>query len=121
MKSGGTHDTVEIPLTPRGRRFLAERATARDIEWLARARVFREVRHAQPPLDTTATARRLESHVVPLDTPNATPPTGKLGLWLGNPKRIVLVERAPTGRRLFLEIRHGLIYRTNLIGLTSVM
>jgi hypothetical protein len=41
----GTHDTVEIALSPRGRRFLAERAIARDITWLARARRFREIRY----------------------------------------------------------------------------
>jgi hypothetical protein len=113
----GTHDTIEVPLTPRGRRFLAERATARDIAWLARARVFHDVRYGRQPLFTADVAQGLGSHVVPLASPNATPPTGKLGLWLGEPRRIVLVERAATGRRLYLEIRHGVQYQTNLVGL----
>jgi hypothetical protein len=113
----GTHDTIEIPLTAQGRRFLAERATARDIAWLARARIFREIRYAPQPLSTAEVTHQLGSHVVPLASPNATPPTGKLGLWLGEPKRIVLVERATTGRRLYLEMRHGVQYRTNLLGL----
>jgi hypothetical protein len=33
----------------------------------------------------------------------------------------VLVERATTGRRLYLEIRRGINYRTNLVGLTQVL
>jgi hypothetical protein len=113
----GTHDTVEIALTPKGRRFFVEQAVARDISWLARARVFRDVRYARSPLSADEVARRLGSHVVPLDKPEATPPVGKLGLWIGDGRRIVLVERATTGRRLYLEIRRGIIYRTNLVGL----
>jgi hypothetical protein len=37
-------------------------------------------------------------------------------VWVGEGSRIVLVERATTGRRLYLEIRRGIIYRTNLVG-----
>jgi hypothetical protein len=117
----GTPDLVEIPLTLRGRRFLAERAVARDIAWLARARIFRDIRYAQQPLSTADVAHRLGSHVEPLASPNATPPTGKLGIWLGDARHIVLVERATTGRRLYLELRHGVKYRTNLLGLTQVL
>ena len=117
----GTHDAVEIPLTPRGRRFFAERAAARDIAWLARARVFHNIRYARQPLNTHEVARRLGRHVIPLGSPEATPPTGKLGIWLGEPRHIVLVERATTGRRLYLELRHGVKYRTNLLGLTQVL
>lgn len=115
--SHGTHDAVEIPLTPLGRRYFAERAPACDISWLARARVFHDVRYARESLVTEEVARRLGSHVVALPTPATTPPLGKLGLWLGNDRRIVLVERTTTGRRLYLDPRRGLIYRTNLIGL----
>jgi hypothetical protein len=111
------HDPVEIPLTPKGRRFFTEQAVARDISWLARGRVFRNIRYASSPLSADEVARRLGNHVVPLDNPNATPPIGKLGVWLGDPRRVVLVERATTGRRLYLEIRRGIIYRTNLEGL----
>ena len=49
------------------------------------------------------------------------PPIGRLGIWAGDPLRIVLTERAPTGRSLYLELRDGIIYRTNLIGLTQVL
>ena len=117
----GTHDAVEVPLTRRGRRYFAERAAARDIAWLARARIFRSIRYARERLSTTEVVRRLGNHTVPLDTPEATPPIGKLGIWLGDQNRIVLVERATTGRRLYLEIRRGINYRTNLVGLTQVL
>lgn len=117
----GTHDTIEIPLTARGRRFFSERATARDIAWLARARVFHDIRYARRPLSSDQVARRLGSHVVSLRSPGASPPIGKLGIWLGEPRHIVLVERATTGRRLYLELRHGVKYRTNLLGLTQVL
>jgi hypothetical protein len=117
----GTHDAVEVRLTPRGRRYFAERAAARDIAWLARARIFRTIRYAREPLSTADVVRRLGSHTVPLDTPEATPPIGKLGIWVGAKNRIVLVERATTGRRLYLDIRRGINYRTNLVGLTQVL
>jgi len=117
----GFHDTAEIPLTAAGRRYFAERAAARDIAWLARARVFHDVRYARQQLSASEVARRLAQRVVAMDSPSATPPQGRLGLWLGPNRRIVLAERAPTGRRLYLELRHGIIYRTNLGDLVSVI
>jgi hypothetical protein len=117
----GTHDLIEIPLTARGRRYFAERAVARDIAWLARARVFKVIRYARDTLSTTAVVARLGPHAVPLSDPAGTPPSGKLGVWSGGDRRVVLVERAPTGRRFFLELRRGILYRTNLIGLTQVL
>jgi hypothetical protein len=110
----GFHDAVEIPLTPAGRRYFVERAVARDITWLARARVFHDIRYARQPLSASEVAPGLADRVVPLAAPSETPPVGRLGLWLGPNRRIVLAERAATGRRFYLELRRGLIYRTNL-------
>jgi hypothetical protein len=76
---------------------------------------------AREPLATTEVVRRLGDHTAPLTRPEATPPIGKLGIWLGAENRIVLVERATTGRRLYLEIRRGINYPTNLVGLTQVL
>ena len=117
----GFHDAVEIPLTRVGRRYFAERAVARDIAWLARARVFHDVRYARQQLSAAQVAPRLAQRVVPLARPSETPPPGLLGLWIGPNRRLVLAERAPTGRRLYLELRRGLIYRTNLGDLTGVI
>jgi hypothetical protein len=113
----GTHDTIEIPLTPRGRAYLAERAVARDISWLTRARVFREIRYALRPFTSATAAQWLGSHAVPLESATSTPEFGKLGISIGPNRRIVLAERTPTGRRLYAEIRRGILYRTNLFDL----
>ncbi len=112
----GTHDLIEIPLTQKGRRYFVERAVARDLAWLARARVFKAVRYAQRPFTSASAADYLADRVDPLARASDTPPVGRLGIWLGPDRRIVLVERAPTGRRFFLELRRSVIYRTNLIG-----
>jgi hypothetical protein len=117
----GTHDLVEVPLTAKGRRHFIERAVGRDIAWLARSRIFKAVRYAQRPFTSATAAAYLAERVDPLARPSDTPPVGRLGIWLGPRRRIVLVERASTGRRLFLELRRGVIYETNLIGLTGVM
>jgi hypothetical protein len=109
----GTHDTIEIPLTARGRSYLTDRAVARDIGWLARARVFRDIRYALRPFTSASAARALGDHAVPLSSPRADPPLGKLGIWLGPNRRIVVVEWAPTGHRFFCELRKGIVYRTN--------
>jgi hypothetical protein len=113
----GTRDTIEISLTPRGRVYLAERAVARDISWLTRARVFREIRYGLRPFTSATAARWLGSHAVPLESEASTPELGKLGIWIGRGRRIVLAERTPTGRRLYAEIRRGVLYRTNLFDL----
>jgi hypothetical protein len=117
----GTHDAVEVPLTARGRRYFVERSVARDIAWLARARVFHDFRYAHAPISPRPVARALGRHVVALNNAGSTPPPGRLGIWAGDHLRIVLAERTSTGRRLHLELRDGIIYRTNLIGLTQVL
>ena len=110
----GTHDAVEVPLTPRGRRYFTERSVARDLTWLARAHVFYDIRYGVVHVDAAGAAQHLGGNVVALDGPQETPPVGKLGIWTGDDRRIVLVEQAPTGRRFYLDLRHGLIYKTNL-------
>jgi hypothetical protein len=117
----GTHDAVEVPLTPRGKRYFADRAVARHIAWLARARVFHDFRYAHAPISARAVAQRLGEHVVALSSPGGIPPIGRVAIWAGAPLRIVLAESTPTGRRLFLELRDGIIYRANLNGLTQVL
>jgi len=87
---------------------------ARDLQWLARARAFYDIRYGVVRVDAAGAARQLGAHVVPLDSPQATPPLGRLGIWIGDGRRVVLIEQAPTGRRFFLELRRGIIYRTNL-------
>jgi hypothetical protein len=119
--SHGTHDAVEIPLTARGRRFFTERAVARDLAWLARARVFKHVRYANPMQPAVDVAAQLGQRVVALPKTTSSPPLGRIGIWTGPDARVVLVARTPTGRRLFLDYRHGQIYKTNFAGLTQIL
>jgi len=98
----------------RGRRYFVERAVARDIVWLARARVFHDIRYGIVQVDAADAATRVAPHGVVLGDPQATPPLGKLGIWMGPNRRIVLVERAPTGRRFYRELRRGIAYRSTL-------
>jgi hypothetical protein len=65
-------------------------------------------------VDAAGAAKRLGQHVVALAGPTETPRAGKLGIWIGPRRRIVLVERASAGRRFYFEIRRGIMYRTNL-------
>jgi hypothetical protein len=65
-------------------------------------------------VDSAEAASRLGPHVVALEGPGSTPPLGKLGIWVGPRRRIMLVERTPTGRRFYFDLRRGLMYRTNL-------
>jgi len=115
----GTHDAVEVPLTARGRWYLTERAVARDVAWLTHARIFTPIRYAQRPFTSASAASLLGEHALPLSSATGTPPVGKLGIWLGPDRRIVLAERTPTGRRLYVELRRGITYRTNLFSLAK--
>jgi hypothetical protein len=65
-------------------------------------------------------AKLLGGHAVALQSASSTPPTRRLGIWIAA-RRVVLVEQAPTGRRLYLELRRGVPYRANLIGLAQTL
>jgi hypothetical protein len=115
----GMHDAIEIPLTPRGRRYFADRAAARDIAWLVRSRQFQPVRYHRGAASARALADSLPRRVVPLASPSATPASGTIGLWVGPRGRLLVVDRALTGRRLWIELRGSRVWRTNVSGLAS--
>jgi hypothetical protein len=114
----GTHDALEIPLTGGGRRYFAERATARDLAWLVRSLAFRRVRYHRGATAAAALAASLP-RVVALRSAAATPPAGRIGLSTGPRGRLLVVERAPTGRRLWIELRGSRVWRSDLGDLAS--
>lgn len=116
----GTHDALEIPLTGRGRRYFAERATARDLAWLVRSLAFQRVRYHRGATAAAALAASLP-RVVALRSAAATPPAGRIGLWIGRRGRLLVVERAPTGRRLWIELRGSRVWRSNLGDLATLL
>lgn len=110
----GTHDAIEFALTARGRRYFAERAAARDIAWLVRSLEFQAVRYHRGTASARALAAGLPHRVVPLTSASATPARGRIGLWVGPRGRLLVVDRASTGRRLWIELHASRVWRSNV-------
>jgi hypothetical protein len=113
----GTHELVEVPLTPIGRRYLEERGVARDLAYFARTKrllaVRRAINRGEPGPSAVELARMFGERVVPLATRNAAPPPGKLGVWTDG-KLIVASELTPRGRRLYVTMRNVFIGPNNV-------
>lgn len=115
----GTHSLVEVPLTERGRRYFADRATARDLALFVRSRTTRELR--------TLTGRRLVAalrstygdRIVLLPRADALPPPGLVGVHASG-TRTVFSERSSTGNRLYVVLEQGKIVDDNVRGLAFV-
>jgi hypothetical protein len=103
----GTRELVEVGFTALGRRYLDERATARDLAYLVRSKEMHAIRlaiHRGRPAPTAAElARTFGPRVVPLGNRNEPVPNGKVGVW-SDGKLIVAIERTPGGRRLYVTI-----------------
>jgi hypothetical protein len=113
----GTHELVEVPFTAIARRFLAERATARDLAYFVRTKKLHRIRLAihrgEPGPSADELARMFGSRVIPLAGRNDTPPAGKLGVWTDR-KLIVASELTPGGRRLYVTVRDVFIGANNI-------
>jgi hypothetical protein len=103
----GTHELVEAPFTAIGRRYLDERATARDLAYLVRSNKMHAIRLAvhrgRPAPSADELVRIFGPRIVPLATRDGTVPNGKVGVW-SDGKLIVASERTPGGRRLYVTI-----------------
>jgi hypothetical protein len=113
----GTHELVEVPFNAIGRRYLDERATARDLAYFVRTRKLHRIRLAihrgeQGP-SADELARLFGPRVVPLASRNGTVPEGKVGVWTDG-KIIVASELTPAGRRLYVTVRGVLIGANNI-------
>lgn len=117
----GTHELVEVPFTAIGARYLDERATARDLAYLLRAKKMMAIRRAihrgEPAPSAEELARIFGERVVPLANRNAAAPAGKVGVWR-NGRLIVASELTPAGRRLYVTARDVFIGATNIRGLS---
>jgi hypothetical protein len=113
----GTHDLVEVPFTATGRRYLDERATARDLAYFVRTRKMWAIRKAiyrgEPVPSTADFVRRFGERVVPLGSRDGTAPLGKIGVWTDE-RLIVASELTPAGRRLFVTVRAMRIGANNI-------
>jgi len=106
----GSHSAVEIPFTGKGRRYLADRAAARDLALFVHMPKLHRIRK----LIGEPLVRRLSAYpIVRLTSADSSPPVGKIG-YAPAADGVTFVERSPTGRRFFVEIRDSRIVRKNL-------
>jgi hypothetical protein len=119
----GTHELVEVPFTPVGRRYLDERATARDLGYFVRTKQLHRIRLAMHRGEAAPSAaelvRRFGPRLVALASRNDTPPVGKIGVW-SDGTLIVASELTPGGRRLYVTLRGALVGANNLRDLAFV-
>ncbi len=98
----GSHAPVEIPLTPAGRRYFADRAAARDLALFVRSRRVQRLRQ-EPP------ARALR------DLRAAYPALARSAIRIAATQAgLVLSETSPTGKRFAVVVANGRIVRRNL-------
>jgi hypothetical protein len=118
------HAPVEIPFNDRARRFLAERAAARDLAYFVRSPQLTAIRNAMKrggsPPGSWAIARRYPSRVIALQHANDVVSSGNVGVWSNGRDLIVASERASDGTGLFVELSGGRIGTNNLHKLAFV-
>ena len=106
----GSHSPVEIPLTPAGRRFFADRAAARDLGLFVRLPSVRRIRAETG----TQLERGLSRYGIKrLSSVNVHFQTGRIG-YAPRRRGVTFVEWSPTGRRFFVEVKRGKVVRANL-------
>jgi hypothetical protein len=101
-----SHSAVEIPFTEKGRRFFADRAAARDLSLFVRSRAMHRIRKETGRLLVDDLSR------YPI-VRGASPPVGTIGYAL-TAEGVTFVERSPTGKRFFVQVRNGRIHRSNV-------
>jgi hypothetical protein len=119
----GTHELVEVPFTAIGRRYLDERATARDLAYFVRTKKLHRIRLAihrgEPAPSASGLVRIFGPRLVPLSDRNSTAPAGKIGVW-SDGKLIVASELTAGGRRLYVTVRGVFIGANNIRDLSFV-
>jgi len=113
----GTHELVEVPFTPIGRKYLVERGVARDLAYFVRTKRMHRIRLAihrgESGPSAAELARIFGDRVAPLANREATAPLGKIGVWTDG-KLIVASEVTPGGRRLYVTLRDVFIGANNI-------
>lgn len=115
----GTHSLVEVSFTDRGRRYFADRATARDLALFVRSRTTRELRKLTGPPLIAALRRAYGDKITILASSDRFAPIGQVGVYVDGP-RTVFSERSSIGHRLYVELENGRIVDENLRGLAFV-
>jgi hypothetical protein len=115
----GTHSLVEIPFTDRGRRYFADRATARDLALFVRSRTTKELRKLTGPRLIAALRREYGDRIIVLPRCDSAPPLGVVGAHTSG-ARTVFSERSSTGDEFYVVLEQGKIVDENVRGLAFV-
>jgi hypothetical protein len=119
----GTRELVEVPFTAIGRRYLDERATCRDLAYLARSKKMHAIRlgihrgGSAPSADELV--RIFGPRLVPMASREGSAANGKVGVW-SDGKLIIASELTPAGRRLYVTINALRIGPNNIRDLSFV-
>jgi hypothetical protein len=122
QEAGQPRELVEVAFTPLGRRYLDERAAARDASLFVRTPEILRIRGAVARGETapsaTAIARLFGSRVLALGSRDEKIGPGRIGVSV-NGEAIVVSEITPKGRRLYIKVRGRSVAATNVRGLAE--
>lgn len=123
--SHGMRSALEVGFTDRGRRYLVERAAARDLAYFVRSPELTAIRRSlktggAAPSGPEIARRFKTNRVRPLAFARQRTPVGVIGVWSDGKSVIEVSERAADGRRLFVRLRGGRIATHNLHALAFV-
>jgi hypothetical protein len=106
----GSHSAVEIPLTPKGRRYFADRAAARDLALFVRTARMQQIRK----MTGAQLLAALDPYpILQLGTARDPLPIGTIG-YAPTADGVTFVKRSITGRRFVVEVRDRKIRKQNL-------
>ena len=115
----GSHSAVEIPLTPTGRTYFADRAAARDLALFVRSRELHRIRRLSGDALATAISRRYGSKISRLASLDARLSPGRIG-YATRAGETTFLEYSERGRRFIITVKDGRIVRQNVKPLAFV-
>jgi hypothetical protein len=114
-----SHSAFEVAFTPAGRRFLADRAAARDLALFVRSRSMHSIRKLSGDALGKAVRGRYGAQIVRLSSAASSLPPNRIG-YATNGATTTFVERSPTGRRFYVRATDGRIRGENVRPLAFV-
>lgn len=113
------HSAVEIAFTPAGRRFLEDRAAARDLGLFVRSKAMHRIRKLSGGALDQAIQGRYRTGITKLNSLNAALPVDRIGYAISGDTTTFL-ERSTTGRRFYVRLVNGRIRNQNVKPLAFV-
>jgi hypothetical protein len=114
-----SHSAVEIPLTPRGRRYFQDKAAASDLALFVRSATIQKIRKITGTPLTAALQKRYGNAINRLASTASHLKPDTIGYTI-SVSTTTFVEYSTTGRRFYAKIKNGRVTNTNLRILTTV-